>query len=138
MSKHVADDIVALKLPAINEVVVIGGAVMEIYGLRKAQDVDIVVSLKNWQYLQTLDGWTLDNKPDFRRFLTDENRRFDVWRWWFNPTDKSRTKLDVLKKNCWQHEYGFYVPSPKLQIALKGQLSRHKDDEDARLLKSLP
>src|SRR5690606_4151310 len=97
---------------------------------RKAHDIDMVVSLTNWQYLRDTKGWAVCRKPDGRRYLQDEKERFDVWRWWFNPKEHSRTKLPELTQQSLQHSFGFYYPTLRYLATLKQHWQRQKDDAD--------
>ena len=134
MKSTVAQEIKALDLPEPTQVVVIGGATMELHGLRKAHDIDMVISLKNWRYLRDEKGWEVYRKPDGRRYLQDEKERFDVWRWWFNPQDHSRTKLPELISHSLQHPVGFYYPTLMYLAVLKRHWQREKDTVDSRAI----
>jgi hypothetical protein len=130
----IPQEIIKLGLPDISEVIVIGGAAMELNGLRVADDIDMVVSLKNWRYLRDSRGWMIKRKFSGRLYLADKSGRFDVWRWWFNPQSHSRTKLSELYGRSTKHPAGFYIPTIDWQIEFKRQLGRPKDLADIELL----
>ena len=131
LKSSIPSEIAGLHLPDSNGVVVIGGAVLELYNLRKADDIDMVVSLENWQYLGARPGWTRHTNKANGVYLTDQTARFDVWPQWYDLS------LSELLQNSHQTEAGFYMPTIAYQIALKRLTGREKDKRDIALLKTL-
>lgn len=125
----IPSEISALKLPDIHGVIVIGGAYMELLGIRPAQDIDMVVSYKNWLYLRDELKFPVRTKRSME-YMQDESERFEIWQVWYDRLHQRAIRFDELISNSVAHEEGFRVPSIDYQIQLKQWEGRPKDLQD--------
>lgn len=129
-------EIRALNLPDMNGVIVIGGAFMELLGIRQAGDIDLAVSKKNWIYLRDVLNWEIFTRG-VSLYMRDPTDRFDVWDGWYDRAHQRVIRFDELISNSSAHEDGFRVPDIEYQIQLKVWDGRPKDLEDIKLLQKL-
>ncbi len=122
----------ALNLP-IGQYVVFGSAVMEIYDIRKAKDIDIVVTEDLYKELKKR-GWK--RKWNFKRVLTckalnlEGNEAFTNLHW-----KDYQVKTEDLVKNAELIE-GIPFMSLKDYLFYKKHLPREKDKKDVELIEN--
>lgn len=119
----------ALNLPE-EEFMVCGSAILDVLGIRKAQDVDLLVSSELFQKLESDDGWKRHSK--YKTSLE-------------HPEGISGAKqtLDFMKENYSLDEAlplatyieGIPFMSLEMLINAKTQLGREKDLKDIKLIK---
>lgn len=114
-----------LPLPA-KDFVLIGGAVMEILGLRTTSDIDMVVSDKLYNRFRTHYLWKEFVHDDGKRVLSHNG--YHMMHTWMGRDVKK------LKKDAFTHE-GVQCMSTAQLIACKQRLGRKKDQADILLLK---
>lgn len=132
----IPSEIRALNLPDMNGIIVIGGGFMELLGFRKATDIDMAVSRKNWIYLRDELKWTVYTRG-VSLFMRDPTDRFDIWDGWYDREHKRVIRFDELISNSVAHDDGFRVPTIEYQIQLKRWDGRPKDLEDIELLEKI-
>jgi hypothetical protein len=129
-------EIRALNLPDLNGAIVIGGAFMELLGLRQAIDIDMSVSKKNWIYIRDELKWSV-HTIGASSYMRDPSGRFDIWAGWYDRQHQRVIRFDELISNSQAHEQGFRVPTIEYQIQLKHWEGRQKDARDIKLLQKL-
>lgn len=127
-------EIRALGLPDLQGVIVIGGAYLELRGIRPAVDIDLSVSKINWEYLRDELKWQVFTKG-VSLYMRDPDNRFDVWDGWYDRQHSRVIHFDELIDNSVIHEEGFRVPTVEYQIQLKQWDGREKDFADIALLR---
>lgn len=131
----IPEEIRALGLPDLQGVIVIGGAYLELKGIRKAGDIDLSVSQANWKYLRDTLNWNVYTKG-VSLYMRDPSDRFDVWDGWYDREHGRVIHFDELLANSVVHRAGFRVPTVDYQIQLKRWDGRKKDIADIRLLEN--
>ncbi len=120
----------ALNLP-VGDYVVFGSSVMEVHGIRKAKDIDIVVSEALYQGLKKR-GWR--RKWNFKRVLICKALKFENKEAFTNLYWKQyRTKTKDLIRNAEIIE-GIPFMSLRDYLDYKKHLPREKDKRDVVLL----
>ncbi len=144
-------EIEALNLPHIERVVVMGGAVLELAGIRLAKDIDLVMSVADRKalYESQPDGWqkiahlyrrASDGSNLQITSLSDSSGRFDIWSHWYDgsrPNGRRHVLLDELRQYSTQHPAGFYVANLEYLMELKLNSLREKDTQDVELVEHL-
>lgn len=136
MSSTIPQEIIELNFPDLSSVIVIGGAYLELLGVRSAGDIDLAVSKINWEYLRNDLGWSVHTKGE-SLYMRDPAGRFDAWRGWYDREHQRIIEFDELLKNSLVHHQGFRVPTVEYQIQLKRWDGRQKDLEDIALLERI-
>ena len=141
-------EIVSAGFPDIEKVIVMGGSVLELYGLRRAADIDIVTTTANSEGLITTnpDRWhkivrhytaITDGHPFTRTSISDTEGRFDIWNTWHDVRrpvgDRQLYPLRDLRPRSIQHPMGFYVMRLDEMIDIKRAAARDKDVWDVAL-----
>lgn len=137
-------EIVSLNLPNIERVVLAGSGVLELSGIRPANDIDLVTDRKNTDFLLESDPerWSKE-VHHFRRIrdgsrfqrtsVIDTERRFDIWQTWYHaglPLGERQLTVDELVENSTQHKLGFYVVNLAYMMEMKAWANRDKDQID--------
>lgn len=136
-----------MNLPNIERVVLAGSGVLELSGIRTANDIDLVTDRKNTDFL-------LESEPErwrkevhhFRRIrdgsrfqrtsVIDDKQRFDIWQTWYHaglPVGERQLSVDELIENSVQHKLGFYVVNLAYMMDMKAWANREKDQADVQL-----
>jgi hypothetical protein len=118
-----------LGLPA-NEFVVVAGSAMAARGLRKTNDIDLVVSVPIFEKLKT-EGWEEQFHDDGSSVLI--NGIYDVGTGWDNPDNKPN--LESLLQDS-DHINGVAVLRPERILRWKKRMNRPKDQMDIELLEA--
>ena len=126
----------SINLPDPSGAIIVGGTAMALLGLRKAEDIDLLLNWHNWEYVSTLPDWKLTTSYG-RRHLIDKDGYFDAWRWWFDMKTQRRIPFREVAAHCQVTSEGYLYPSLEYQIEMKRQLGRPKDYADIKLLKSM-
>ena len=134
--------------PDIEKVIVMGGGVLELHGLRQATDIDIVTTLANSEGLAASnpDRWhkivrhytaITDGHSFTRTSIADTEARFDIWNTWYDVRrpvgDRRLYPLRDLRERSIQHPMGFYVMRLDEMIDMKRAAAREKDLRDVDL-----
>lgn len=148
MRSSIPGEIERLGVPDIEDVVLAGGGVLELAGIRLADDIDLVTTLANRE-------WLLDDDPkrwqkvvhrykrekdgtDFQlTSVSDVDGRFDIWRTWFDkgrPQGNRLVRFEEMKENSRRHRLGFYVVRLEFMRELKLHGGRGKDLVDVALI----
>ena len=114
-----------------DQFVVIGGGLLDVLGIRAAQDVDAVLSRQAFDSLLDNDEWTLGDSPT-GQFLAKDG--YELWRDW-SSDGSDHPDFDDLLPSTVMIEGVRYV-TPEYLIARKRQMGRDKDFEDIRKLES--
>lgn len=126
-------------------IILMGGGVLDVAGVRKAKDVDIVVDDELFEVLGKSDGWhevirtekRIDDGTDFKlRSLTDKTGHFDVWDRWYDRRRQLNDRelhFNDLIENTWLHPYGFRIYDLGETRAMKAASPRLKDQTDSVL-----
>lgn len=144
-------EIVALGLPSIERVVLMGGGVYELAGIRNADDIDLVTDLKNrhallkrnpelWHKITHVYRRSTDGSRLRITSISDTSKRFDIWTHWYDesrPKGSRHISLEELLDNSTQHRLGFYVVNLDFMIDLKRHSSRPKDVNDVALAEAM-
>lgn len=141
-------EIASAGFPDIEKVVLMGGGVLELYGLRPATDIDLVTTTANSEGLIATDPdrWRkivrhytaiTDGHPFTRTSISDAGGRFDIWNTWYDVRrpvgDRQLYPLRDLRERSVQHPMGFYVMRLDEMIAMKRAAGREKDLQDVAL-----
>ncbi len=141
-------EITAAGFPDIEKVILMGGGVLELHGLRQATDIDLVTTPANSEGLITADSdrWhkivrhytaITDGHPFTRTSVSDVGGRFDIWNSWYDVRrpvgDRQLYPLRDLRERSVQHPMGFYVLRLEEMIDMKRAAARDKDLEDIAL-----
>ena len=138
-----------------DDVIVAGGAVMELHGLRLAGDIDLIIPIWLQNALQSHQPgrWerayrTVQRVSDGTNFdlrwlrdipaEPDMAPRFDIWAHWFDPAGEIGNRIithEQVKKHTFRHELGFRAMELKYLQYLKERFGREKDAEDVRLIR---
>jgi len=143
---RIPEAIVSLEFPDIERVVLAGSGVLELNGIRPAQDIDLATRRKNIDHLFETDPehWTrkvntfkriTDGTSFERTSVEDVDGRFDIWKTWYHagrPQGDRIVRLDELLKNSVQHELGFHVLKLEYVMDMKAHARRPKDLSDLR------
>ena len=134
--------------PDIEKVIVMGGGVLELHGLRRATDIDLVTTVANSEGLiaNEPDRWhkimrhyvaLADGHPFTRTSIADTESRFDIWNTWYDMRrpigDRQLYPLRDLRERSVQHPIGFYVLRLEEMIDMKQATNRKKDLYDVEL-----
>lgn len=134
--------------PDIEKVIVMGGGVLELHGLRRATDIDLVTTAANSEGLiaNKPDRWhkivrhyvaLADGHPFTRTSIADTEARFDIWNTWYDVRrpvgDRQLYPLRDLRERSIQHPMGFYVMRLDEMIDMKRAAAREKDLRDVDL-----
>lgn len=114
-----------------DQFVVIGSGLLDVLGIRAAQDVDAVLSRQAFDSLLDNDEWTLGDSPT-GQFLAKDG--YELWRDWLSD-GSGHPDFDDLLPSTVMIEDVRYV-TPEYLIARKRQRGRDKDFEDIRKLES--
>lgn len=117
----------ALNLPE-GEFFVCGSAIMDLLGIRKAADIDILVSPRLYEKLEKEDGWKKHHKYNI---LQDKDKICGA-----------KVTLDFMKENYSLEEVmpfatvieGIPLMSLEMLINAKQQMGREKDFADIKLM----
>ncbi|MBI4086399.1 hypothetical protein HY416_00235 [Candidatus Kaiserbacteria bacterium] len=121
-----------LELPY-DQFVLVGGSILDIHGIRKSDDMDVVVSSQAFQTLKGR-GWPVD--PVFKEKWGRERLVQDVFEIY---TDLYFQKIDyylpfeVLKEMSKQMK-GVYIQSLGALLLIKFDIGREKDMIDIKLI----
>lgn len=141
-------EIVSAGFADIEKVILMGGGVLELHGLRRATDIDLVTTPANSEGLITVDSdrWrkvvrqftaTTDGHPFTRTSISDADGRFDIWNQWYDVRrpvgDRQLYPLRDLRERSVQHPMGFYVMRLDEMIDMKRAAARDKDLQDVAL-----
>lgn len=107
--------------------VIIAGGVLDVLGLRKAADIDAVVSKDLFEQL-VADGWELSEKHGEQYVVSDD---VEAWLSWDGP--HGPLYLDDLEKQAIDIE-GVLFCSPEAVLEWKQRHNRPKDAADIQLL----
>lgn len=132
----ITQEIRALNLPELSGVIVVGGAYLELLGLRQAADIDLAVSGVNWNYLRDELAWPVYAKGK-SPYMRSPDGRFDVWNGWYDRQHQRVIGFEELLRHSTRHEAGFLVPTIEYQIQLKRGDGRPKDITDIAMLEGL-
>lgn len=113
----------ALQLPS-EHFLVIGGCILDAYGLRPAEDIDLVVSDELYEALKQ-EG-TLTEKEQHGELMLF-NAELDIWKTWTERT------FNELAPDAIEIE-GIYFAHPDTVIAFKRARGSDKDLHDIELL----
>ncbi len=113
-----------LGLP-LDQLVVIGSGLLDVYGLRSADDIDLVVSESLYDSLKIRRDYQESTKHDERCLTAD---KVEVWQTW-----GAGYEFKVLLSNAVTID-GVSFISPDLLIVKKRELGRDKDLNDIKLL----
>lgn len=94
----IAKQIRDLNLPA-DQFVVIGSGVLDVHGIRKAADVDLVASPSLWNSLQSSDGWQRGSLPNGRAKLMHGEvvEAYGQWEQWsFDELRQDADEIDGI------------------------------------------
>lgn len=144
MPSKIPEEISDLRLPDIERVVLAGGGVLELAGIRMAGDIDLTTSRTNSDFLLQTDPVKWHKQPhtfkrirDGTRFqrtsVSDSDGRFDIWQYWYHagrPVGERVVSVDELIENSWQHKAGFYVVNLTFMMEMKAWAARDKDLRD--------
>lgn len=144
----IPEEIVSAGFPDIEKVILMGGGVLELNGLRQATDIDLVTTPANtegliasdplhWQRIVRQYRAISDGHPFQRTSITDIDGRFDIWNQWYDARrplgDRQLYPLRDLREMSVQHAMGFYVIRLDEMIAMKQGAAREKDLRDVAL-----
>lgn len=115
-----------LNLP-LGEVVVIGSGLLDVLGLRRSSDVDLVVSQSLFDSLRQTNGFKLNFKAE-QPYLTYQD--YEIWTDW-GPEHG----FEVLKASAVSID-GVNFVSPEILIEKKRQRGLERDLKDIQLLSS--
>jgi hypothetical protein len=122
--------------------------VLELHGLRRAGDIDLVTTSANSEGLVIGDPerWhkivrhytaLADGHPFTRTSVADTEGRFDIWNQWYDVCrpigDRQLYPLRDLRPRSIQHPMGFYVMRLEEMIDMKRAAARDKDLQDVAL-----
>ena len=141
-------EIISAGFADIEKVVVMGGGVLELYGLRRASDIDLVTTRANSEELiaRNPERWhkivrhytaLADGHPFTRTSIADSDARFDIWNQWYDVRrpvgNRQLYPLRDLREYSIQHSMGFYVMRLDEMIDMKRAAARDKDLDDVLL-----
>lgn len=121
------DRVKALKLP-LDELIVIGSGVMDALNLRQSNDIDLVVTDRLFNELET-SGWKKERRHGEDMLLQDDT---EVWLTW--GIEDSSEHFDQLRRQSVTIN-GVVFSSPLYVMKWKMAMKRPKDIEDVQLLK---
>lgn len=108
-----------------DQFVVIGSGLLDAYGLRSADDIDLVVSDGLYELLKQKGVYKELLKHD-ESYL--EGDKLEIWLTWGKNTDFNSLYLDSVVID------GIHFVNPRFLIEKKYEMGRTKDIEDIRLL----
>ena len=109
----------------IDEIVVIGSGLLDAYGLREANDVDLVVSSKLYAQLKADPRFTPEIQHDEEMLVSTGA---DVYQTWFGTYDE--LKADAVEID------GVRFSNPQRILDFKKQRNSEKDQRDIALLEA--
>lgn len=115
--------------------IVIGSGVLEALGLRKARDIDLVVSGDEFARLAESEKFEPDQTKDCLWGGLDMPRKIEVWRDWTSPTTDEPVDFDDLLKYSTEIDGVKYV-TPDYLLGWKQSKNREKDQADVILLRN--
>lgn len=148
----IINEVVGLKLPYPEEVIINHGAALVVRGLRKEHfdgDIDFSTNLENIRYLREQLGWQavsmnvgLKSDGTMKTILAtrDVNSRFDAHRWDFSMsryrhTSKGRIYLPEQGARSEQDERtGIWIANLEYVRETKLETGREKDIADIKLI----
>lgn len=132
----------AAVLAALNELavppaslVIMGGSALAVYGIRSAEDIDLLVSPETYNKLSATPGWEREDSHGVHR-LVSKNGLFDVWQWWYDERSAVRILYEEVLRHAVNIPEGYMVPSLDYLLKLKRMGLRDKDKADVQLLKN--
>lgn len=140
-----------------DDVIVASGAAMELYGIRRAEDIDLIIPMPLQKRLQKRQPgqWERKRKTMQRevdganfelRWLADAPAnpdvlpRFDIWPHWYDPGRDLGDRIiehEDVKKHTVKHELGFRAMELDYLYFLKQRFGRAKDLADVALMDAL-
>ena len=137
-----------------DEVIVASGAVLELHGLRVADDIDLIIpmwlqnALQNrepgrWERARRTVQRVTDGTNFDLRWLRDipehpdAPSRYDIWTHWFDPAGEVGNRIlshDEVKQHTIRHELGFRAMELDYLRYLKARFGRAKDLDDVVLI----
>lgn len=122
----IVERFLALNLPA-DHCVVIGSGILDALGLRKSDDIDLVVSPELFARLRDTEGWAAQEKYNATVLLMGD---VEAWEDWGANDEASFANLykDSLIVG------GVHFANPQYVLAWKKQRNREKDIKDIQLL----
>lgn len=124
----------------------LGGSVLELAGIRKAVDIDLVTVPTNTDALlkdkttwrkETRTMRRIQDRGTFTRtFVADTDNRFDIWQQWYDarrPLNNRQVYVPELIQISMQHDAGFWVVNLSEMLAMKAASGREKDALDVQL-----
>lgn len=148
----IPEAILGANFRAISDVIVIGGAVLELANLRLANDIDIVTTVDNmagllidqpkrWQEVHHAATTKLSLDETERRSIVDQAGQFDIWSYWIDsgqPVGSQLITIDQLRARSWQHPVGFWVVNLDYLAELKQAANRHAQEaQDVQMIRRL-
>lgn len=145
-------EIISAGFADIEKVILMGGGVLELYGLRRATDIDLVTTQANsegliadnprrWHKIVRHYTALADGHPFTRTSIADIDARFDIWNQWYDVRrpvgDRQLYPLRDLRARSVQHPMGFYVMRLDEMIDMKQAAARDKDLRDVALYQQL-
>lgn len=115
----------ALNLP-LDTFVVIGSGLLDAYGLRQSNDIDIVVSKNDFDNLQQSREYTLEHRYGEDVLLKDD---LEIWTGWGKGYDYEKIMSNAVTVQ------GVYFAHPETIIFFKQQRNSEKDQKDIILLR---
>ncbi len=150
MNRRTIDMVGELPFDNHENAVIIGGAVLEIAGIRPADDVDIVTTRANvanlfereperWRCIEHRFATSAGN-PFSLISIADEAGMFDIWYHAYDlsrPRGNRHVRVAELKETGWQDEpTGLFVASLNDVARMKWHAARSKDITDVELLRA--
>ncbi len=137
-----------------DDVIVASGAAMELYGLREAADIDLIIPtwLQNvlqarqpgkWERARRTIQRVTDGSSFDLRWLRDipdvpgASSQFDIWPHWFDPAGPIGDRIiphEIVKQHTLRHELGFRAMKLGYLRYLKARFGREKDRVDTELI----
>lgn len=110
-----------------NEAIFVGSALMEYYGARQANDLDILVQPVVFERLAA-SGEFKCGERDGNHFCCDQ--ALEIWATWFGDT------FDDVQKQSIEYD-GVRFASPQYTVRWKKMLGREKDMRDIQFLETI-
>lgn len=119
----------------LDEVIVIGSGVLDVLGLREANDIDLLASSAAFEQLQLESSLSLKPEPgrkgaDAANFL--EGGELEVWLDW-KKVDGQLWDYDYLNQSAFCVD-GVKFAAPEKVLQWKRAMGRSKDQRDIKLL----
>lgn len=125
--KSIKEAITALNISP-DDYIVIGSGILDILGIRKTNDVDVVVSEPVFRAFRKQPDWVYRSNELGESLVSDV---YEMWLSW--GREDTKANLAELKRDEWVIDQIPFISLERLRT-WKIKKNRHKDREDVRLI----